>query len=136
MGLLSRLAGAGRRAMPSSDTLNMMAANTTMGGLIGAGLDGRIGDDGIGNGALGGAALGAGLGMAGTSRSLMRALAQGWREGGAKSLDAVKREAMDGVPNRPQAQQAVMQAQSADEISMIVDDVVSRSRVRGMEGGY
>jgi len=53
---------------------------------------------------------------------------------GRDPLELVKRDALDWVRNNPQAQQAIMQAQSPDEIARIVDSVITRSRSRLTEG--
>lgn len=135
MGLLSRVMGAARRGgMAGGDTLGVMGVNGLIGAGLGAGYDGKIGEDGVGDGALAGGALGAGLGALGGARGIGRAVMRGWQEGGG--IQAIKQEALQYVRNSPQATQAVMQAQTPQEIAQIVDAVITRSRSRITEGGF
>lgn len=58
------------------------------------------------------------------------------KEGPVQDLQALKQEALQYVRNSPQATQAVMAAQTPDEIAQIVDAVITRSRSRMTEGGF
>ncbi len=51
-------------------------------------------------------------------------------------LEAARDSALQYVRNSPQATQAVMQAQTPQEIAQIVDAVITRSRSRMTEGGF
>lgn len=60
----------------------------------------------------------------------MRGGIDGWQ------LEAARDSALQYVRNSPQATQAVMQAQTPQEIAQIVDAVITRSRSRLTEGGF
>lgn len=143
---LASLAGGTRRLFHDTGMPGVPVGNAVFGGVAG-GIMGEGGspydhDDG-GNGfegALGGAALGAGLGLVGGGRQMGRnlrsMLAENIASRGTRRLASVKREALDYVRNNPVAVQRVMAAKDENEISQIVNDVISRTRVRSTEGGF